>query len=104
MARNRTKPINPFLELLMDSYDMREGERLSLKIVQEQTQESWSSISKLADFSTNLSTKDAAATLKFHLRMSEYFGITLDEWVRGLLGELSSNEIAKIKNQISRAS
>lgn len=99
MARYRKNPINPFLEFLMDQSGIKdESGRLSLQTMQRQTGENWASITGLADCSGKNNT------LHFHLRMSEYFGITLDEWARGLLGELSEVELQRIKNQISKAS
>ena len=93
MARYRTRPINPFLQLLMDLKGVK-----SLSVIQAQTGEAPKSLKSLAD------TTDSNQVLEFHLNMAEYWGVSLDVWTRGLLGRLSTRELNELKDQIQKAS
>lgn len=75
MARYRTKPINPFLHKLMDERGWK-----TLKEAADATGMPVQTLTVLADI------QDSNQVLECHAKAAKQFGLSLDEWVKGLLG------------------
>lgn len=74
MARYRTKPINPFLQKLMDERGWK-----SLKEASDATGMPVQTLTALADVSPD------HPVLQCHVQAAEKFGVGIDKWIHGLL-------------------
>lgn len=95
MPRYRTRPINPFLQRLMDINGFESLKEINME---SQGEIQISSLTKIADIdSTN-------RVLEFHLRLAEFFGVSMDTWVRGVMGKLSAEELERLPVKLRRVS
>jgi hypothetical protein len=75
MARYRTKPINAFLQELMDERGWK-----TLQDASDATGLSVAELSRFADFRKN-------PVLRAHLRAAEKLEVPIDRWIKGMLSE-----------------
>lgn len=95
MPRYRQRPINPFLQFLMD---LNGHESLKEINTASHGELQISSLSYAADID------ETNKTLEFHMKMAKFFGIPMETWVRGLLNQLSPKELNELKMKLDKAS